>query len=245
MNVWVKLAFKELLNQRRFSLFFIVNLMLGLTGFLMLDSFKLSLHQYFADRSKDILTADISIHATHPFRDDELREVDAVLGTDREEARQTTFFHMGATETTSRLLHIVGISDRYPFYGNLVLAGQGQVSPKLSQDDLVANRSIWVAPELLTALGTETGEKLKIGNASYQIKDTVIEEPSSSFNTFGVAAKVYMDINQIEKTGLIKPGSTVRYYRFYKFKRPEDEDDWLQLYAKPLRYDSALIKAYG
>ena len=58
MNVWVKLAFKELLNQRRFSIFFIVNLMLGLTGFLMLDSFKLSLHEYFAGRSKGILHGD-------------------------------------------------------------------------------------------------------------------------------------------------------------------------------------------
>ena len=40
---WPKLALQELLNNRRFSLFFLFNLALGLAGFIALDSFKESL----------------------------------------------------------------------------------------------------------------------------------------------------------------------------------------------------------
>ena len=42
---WPKLALQELLNNRRFSLFFLFNLALGLAGFIALDSFKESLDQ--------------------------------------------------------------------------------------------------------------------------------------------------------------------------------------------------------
>ncbi|MDX1778630.1 MAG: hypothetical protein R3339_07100, partial [Thermodesulfobacteriota bacterium] len=71
MNLWIKLALKELRNHRGFSLFFILNLTLGLVGFLILDSFRASLDHYFAGRSKAILTADIGIQSTRPFQDEE------------------------------------------------------------------------------------------------------------------------------------------------------------------------------
>ncbi len=223
MKVWIKLALKELRNHRRFSLFFILNLTLGLVGFLTLDSFKTSLDYYFASRSKAILTADIGIQATRPFRDEELKIFDAILGTSRQEARQMTFFHMGATEDHSRLMQIVSISKEFPFYGDLILSRQGRVTPKLVEQDLYDGQAVWVFPELLLSLGIEVGDFLKIGDASYLIADTVIEEPSGALNTFGVASKVYIGINQIETTGLVKPGSRVYYYRFYKFDRPVDE----------------------
>jgi len=223
MKVWIKLALKELRNHRRFSLFFILNLTLGLVGFLTLDSFKTSLEYYFANRSKAILTADIGIQATRPFRDEELKIVDAVFGPSRQEARQMTFFHMGATEEHARLMQIVSVSKKFPFYGDLILSRQGRVTPKLVEQDLYDGQAVWVFPELLLSLGIEVGDSLKIGDASHLITDTVIEEPSGAFNTFGVASKVYIGINQIETTGLIKPGSRVYYYRFYKFDRPVDE----------------------
>ena len=59
--LWFRLAFKELLNHRRFSIFFILNLSLGLAGFIALDSFQVSLDRHLTRNSKSILGADISI----------------------------------------------------------------------------------------------------------------------------------------------------------------------------------------
>ena len=43
LKIWFTLAIKELVNHKRFSLFFILNLSLGLSGFIALDSFQISL----------------------------------------------------------------------------------------------------------------------------------------------------------------------------------------------------------
>jgi putative ABC transport system permease protein len=223
MNLWIKLALKELRNHRRFSLFFILNLMLGLVGFLILDSFRASLDHYFTGRSKAILTADIGIQSTRPFQDEELEEVGAVLGAGHEEVRQTTFFHMISTKGRSRLVQIVGVSEKFPFYGDLILSRQGKVTPELAKRDLYDGQAIWVFPEVLISLGVRVGDVLKIGNGSYRIVDTIADEPPGAFNTFGMAPKVYIGLNQIEATGLIKPGSRAFYYLFYKFASPLDE----------------------
>lgn len=217
MNVWIKLAFKELRAHRGFSLFFILNLTLGLVGFLMLDSFKVSLQDYFDSRSKAILTADLGIYASRPFRPKELQIVESVLGKNCREADQTVFFYMVASEGHSRMVQIVGISQNFPFYGDLILSRQGRVTPRLVQRNLYDSRSVWIFPELMAELGVAGGGSIKIGNASYRIADTVVEEPAGAINTFGMAPKVYMAADQIQKTGLIKPGSRVQYYRYYKF----------------------------
>ena len=64
---WLKLAFRELLNNRRFSLFFLFNLALGLAGFIALDSFKESLDNHLGQNSKAILGADIALTSYLPF----------------------------------------------------------------------------------------------------------------------------------------------------------------------------------
>ena len=49
---WLRLAFRELKNNAKFSLFFIINLALGLSGFIALDSFKESLDIHLSKNSK-------------------------------------------------------------------------------------------------------------------------------------------------------------------------------------------------
>ena len=187
MNLWIKLALKELRNHRGFSLFFILNLTLGLVGFLILDSFRASLDHYLTGRSKAILTADIGIQSTRPFQDEELEEVGAVLGAGHEEARKTTFFHMISAKDRSRLVQVVGVSEKFPFYGDLILSRQGKVTPALAKRDLYDGQAIWVYPEVLISLGVKVGDVLKIGNGSYRIMDTIADEPAGAFSTFVMA----------------------------------------------------------
>ncbi len=59
--LWLKLAFKEITNNFSFSLFFIVNLSIGLIGFIALDSFKNSIDNHLTNNSRAILTADAQI----------------------------------------------------------------------------------------------------------------------------------------------------------------------------------------
>ena len=77
--LWFRLAFKELLNHRRFSIFFILNLSLGLAGFIALDSFQVSLDRHLTRNSKSILGADISISSRMPVPTETLNQLEQML----------------------------------------------------------------------------------------------------------------------------------------------------------------------
>ena len=65
---WPRIALRELKNNRRFSLFFIFNLAMGLSGFIALDSFKESLDEHLGKNSQSILGADIALISYVPFQ---------------------------------------------------------------------------------------------------------------------------------------------------------------------------------
>ena len=213
---WLKLAFRELLNNRRFSLFFIFNLALGLAGFIALDSFKESLDNHLGQNSKAILGADIALTSYLPFEEKTLDALEARFPQNTLSTRKTSLFTMVATEDQTRLVQITGIEKEYPFYGKMVLKNNGVVESKNVEQSLALSGEAWVYPELLFMLGLKLGGSLKIGEKKFRIADTVLDDPSSSFSSFGLAPRVYLAYSQMQETALLSKKSRISYQRLYR-----------------------------
>ena len=71
MNFLFRNAWREIKNNRTFSLFYIVNLALGLVGFLTIDSFKSSLDEKVSLESRSLLGADFALRARRPLTQEE------------------------------------------------------------------------------------------------------------------------------------------------------------------------------
>ena len=63
----VKIALKNLRGNLSFTLFFILNLSIGLIGYTMLDGFKSSFKSSVESSSKEMATADLKISARKVF----------------------------------------------------------------------------------------------------------------------------------------------------------------------------------
>jgi len=213
---WLKLAFRELLNNRRFSLFFLFNLALGLAGFIALDSFKESLDNHLGQNSKAILGADIALTSYLPFEEKTLDALEAKFPQNTLSTRKTSLFTMVATEDQTRLVQITGIEKEYPFYGKMVLKNNGVVESKNVEQSLALSGEAWVYPELLFMLGLKLGGSLKIGEKKFRIADTVLDDPSSSFSSFGLAPRVYLAYSQMQETALLSKKSRISYQRLYR-----------------------------
>ncbi|MDC0077963.1 hypothetical protein OAJ98_03150, partial [Deltaproteobacteria bacterium] len=200
---WLKLALRELLNNRRFSIFFIFNLALGLAGFIALDSFKESLDNHLGQNSQAILGADVALTSYLPFEEKSLDALEANFPQNTLSARKTTLFTMVASKDQSRLVQITGIEEGFPFYGKMVLKKKGVVEAEKIRQSLSMSAEAWVYPELLFMLGLKVGGSIKIGEQSFRIADTVIDDPSSSFSSYGLAPRVYLGYSQMQKTGLL------------------------------------------
>ena len=213
---WLKLAFRELLNNRRFSLFFLFNLALGLAGFIALDSFKESLDNHLGQNSKAILGADIALTSYLPFEEKTLDALEARFPQNTLSTRKTSLFTMVATEDQTRLVQITGIEKEFPFYGKMVLKNNGVVESKNVEQSLALSGEAWVYPELLFMLGLKLGGSLKIGEKKFRIADTVLDDPSSSFSSFGLAPRVYLAYSQMQETALLSKKSRISYQRLYR-----------------------------
>ena len=213
-----KYIFRELLNNKRFSLLFVLNLSMGLTGFIALDGFKASLDETIAQRSKTLLGADFGVSARRPILDS---ETDAVTKKvkNHEQSKMIEVFSMvkAINNDRSRLVQIRAIEGNYPFYGELELKkDSGFVSMK-------GESNVWVHPEVLGQLNSKIGDQVTIGVKNFRIVDVVESDTASGFTT-SVAPRVYMSLGSLNETKLIQAGSLAWHTKLFKIPGLSDEE---------------------
>ena len=79
----IRLGFKELKAHFSFSLFFTLNLALGLLGFILLDSFQVSFKSHIDEQSRSLLGADLRVRSYAPQPDEVKGQITNFLGGDK------------------------------------------------------------------------------------------------------------------------------------------------------------------
>lgn len=232
----IRWIFRELRNNRRFSLIFILNLSLGLTGFLCLESFKTSLNSALKVNSKNFLSADIAVESRREITEQELALIHAQLPEGAKESRLLEFFAMVASPKGSRLVQVRAIDMHYPFYGSLTLGNGQQILSATSKSDLEEG-SVWVYPELISQLGLQVGEEIGLGQLKFKIADVVTEDSSQTFRLSSLAPRVYMSYEKARESGLLQYGSTRSVAYLYKLQNdsqvPETMEKWKSVIPDP------------
>ena len=115
--LWIKLGVRDLLKNKGFSFFFILNLALGLAGFIAIHSFGRSLDRHFDNNLKEILTADLVVSGSRNPAPKDLDLISRIVPEDHGHSRQISFYSMIRTRTQTRLARIEAIDNHYPLYG--------------------------------------------------------------------------------------------------------------------------------
>lgn len=220
MKFWIKMGLRELVKARGFSLFFILNLSLGLAGFIAIQSFGFSLNRHMDENLKQILKADLVLGANSPMTPEELGRVGQVLGTQVQKARLVTFFTMVRSRDRSRMVRVMAMDESYPLYGSFSLEGNSRAS------DLSDGPGLFMTRDTARTLAVDgqNAEKpvLRLGRKDFFVKDFFKEDPDTSLTEFELAPKVYLGLDQLEDTGLVQFGSRIRYQYYYRFNRETD-----------------------
>jgi putative ABC transport system permease protein len=221
--ILLKYAIRELKNHWRFTLTFVLNLSIGLIGYLALTGFQDSLSNFLSERSLTLLGADISASARRPFSDEEVLKMQNVLGSENQTSKGLSLYTMAKGPARSRLISLKVFDEKFPFYGEIKLE-DGKVYT--SQDSKIfhgedpktngGRRKVWIFPELQAQLGIKVGQSLKIGEAEFEVSGVVISDSTEVSSAASLAPKVYMSLFDIEKTGLLGFGSSASHLLFFK-----------------------------
>ena len=107
------------------------------------------------------------------------------------------------------LVEAKAVDDAYPLYGQLV------TEPALSRQDLFGEKSgVFgaAAPDLFfERLGLQQGQRIKLGNATFELRARLTSEPDAISDGFGFAPRLLLSMDGLRASGLVQPGSLVEH----------------------------------
>jgi putative ABC transport system permease protein len=119
------------------------------------------------------------------------------------------------------LVELKAVDRAYPMLGQLTL------DPAMPLTDLLAAREgvfgAAVDSTLLARLDLKIGDRLNVGNISFQIRSVVTGEPDKLAGGLGFGPRFLISEEALRATGLLQPGSLVRW--LYRVKLPDHAAD--------------------
>lgn len=107
------------------------------------------------------------------------------------------------------LVELKAVDNQYPLYGS------AEVTPREPLKELFANRAgvfgAAVDERLLAKLGLPQGSVVKIGDALFELRSVLRQEPDRVTGGFTLGPRVLISEFALRATGLIKPGSLINY----------------------------------
>ncbi|MGA7808657.1 ABC transporter permease [Bradyrhizobium sp.] len=126
-----------------------------------------------------------------------------------------------AADGRAALVEIKAVDANYPMLGQLSLNPDVPIPDLLKQSDGAFGAA--ADPTLLARLDLKIGDKVTIGDASFQIRSAVESEPDKLAGGLGLGPRFLISEAGLRATGLLQPGSLVRW--IYRLKLPDDAAD--------------------
>ncbi len=122
------------------------------------------------------------------------------------------------------LVQLKAVDGLYPLVGELELTAGGTLSEALSGRDGLPGAV--VDPNLMDRLGLSVGDQVRIGKAPFVIADTIAREPDRVTSMINFGPRFMIAEDALAATGLVQPGSLIRYYYRGLLDSGSDAKDW-------------------
>src|SRR5688572_30211393 len=217
MRFIFNLTRREIRSSWRRLLFFFLCIALGVGSVVALRSLIQNLTQAVGTDARALMTADIDIGSTADFSPSEIAKIEEVIAAsdvveDRNETITTSSMASPVDESNprTRLVELKGIEPPFPLVGNFAMAGGEPFS-----FDLLQNNGAVVAKILLEDLNVKVGDRIKIGEAEFQIRGVFEHEPGGT-SGFRLGARVFIAKTAFETSGITRNASRVRRRILYR-----------------------------
>src|ERR1700688_4236569 len=215
----LRFALRELRGGLRGFYVFTACIALGVMAIAGVGSVAASLSEGLAREGRTLLGGDVAFSLTQrQAKPDEV----AFLGARGEVSVAATLRGMArAADGRIALVELKAVDAAYPMLGELTL------DPKMPVADLLAERygAFGAAADqtLLARLDLKIGDRITIGSATFQIRSVVGAEPDKLAGGLGFGPRFLVSEAALRATGMLQPGSLVRW--IYRVKLPDSAAD--------------------
>src|SRR5215472_13394071 len=209
-----RLALRELRGGLRGFYVFIACIALGVAAIAAVGSFASGLAEGVAREGRVILGGDVAFSLIQ--RETSTAE-HAFLASRGELSTAATTRAMARTaDGRTALVELKAVDNAYPLYGTVVTEPPANLSASLERRDgafgAVAD------PALLMRLDLRPGARLTIGAAAVELRTALVSEPDKLASGIGFGPRLLVSEEALRATGLLQPGSLVRW--LYRLRLP-------------------------
>ncbi len=208
-------ALRELRGGLRGFRLLLACLFLGVAAIAAVGSLSAAVEQGLKNDGRRLLGGDLALQLVHqPATEQQINWL-------ARRARLTRVREMTAMARTPEqggkrsMIELRGVDTAYPLIGQVELLGEGKQKEATTVTEALAFRAgEWgvIAPQnLLNKLGRAVGDSVLIGETRYRIRARLLKQPDLNSRAFAFASSVIVADESLENSGLIQPGSLIRY----------------------------------
>jgi len=207
------IALRELRTGAGGLVVFVLCIALGVAAVAAIGSLAAAFNKALANQGRLLIGGDLSFEVVHRQATEEEAVALQALGQVSESA---SFRAMArTTDGKTALVEVKAVDAPYPLYGEVNV-----IEPDGAATAWRTTGTVLVQPILLERLGLEIGGTLRIGDATARIGGTLGQQPDRLADRLSYGPKVLMSRETLDKTGLVQPGSLIRW--IYRVKMPGD-----------------------
>ena len=212
MNFILKMAWRDSRASRKRLLLFSLSIVLGIAALVAIGSFTTNLQTAIDGQAKGLLGADLAVESRTALTPEAQQFLDGLGG---EQSREIMFASMVVFPSAggqTRLISLRALEGGYPFYGEFLTQPAGAAA-RLAAGERVAI----LETGLMTQYGLSVGDPVRVGEQTFTIAAALENVPGESAAIAQLSPRVYIPLSRLPETGLLGPGSLVRYKTYFKF----------------------------
>ncbi len=219
----LRLARRELRGGLKGFRVFLACLILGVAAIAGVGSFAAGITRALQEDARVLLGGDVELSFTHRAATPEQIEFMRGGGAVSTIAEMRA---MARTENARALIELKSIDPAYPLLGEVRLAQGGALGEALARRDGVWGAAVERAA--LTRLGLSPGDEFAVGDATFAVRAILEREPDRTANVFTLGPRIMIALDALPDTGLLQPGSLVRYKYRVLLDNPAGAAAWTE-----------------
>jgi putative ABC transport system permease protein len=239
----LNLTLREIRSSWRRLLFFFLCIALGVGSIVFLRSLIHNLKQVGGNDARALMTADFEVTSTNPFTPAEISSIDEITARYQivdahiETISAAIMTHSSDPSNNGvQFVEVKGIEPLYPLVGEFTLSDGSPFDPKLLENNgAVAGRA------LLEELHTNVGDKIKLGDAEFQIRGTFDEEPGTGGGGVRMGGLIFIDRKAFDAAGIT---ANARVRRRMLYRTTDDPTEVVTELRTALKGTSLQVNSY-
>ena len=221
----LRLALREMRGGIKGFRVFVICLALGVGAIAAVGSISAAVRAGLDADAQRILGGDVSLRMVHREITAQQRRWLDDTGTLSRTALMRSMAHATGRDRRS-LIELKAIDGKYPLFGTMVLEPEMTIARALERRGTAWGAA--VEQGLLDRLALKIGETVRVGDATFEIRAVVRSEPDrlGGARLLNLGPRFMISDAALADTGLIRPGSLVRY--LYRLRLPPEASilDW-------------------